>query len=61
MKITFKQHRETPGTFVYAECDSKGVPFENKKDAVIGSLYIRKSSEIGKKESKQLIVTIEAK
>lgn len=60
MKILFKRSRETKGTFVYDECDAKGNVLESKKDGVIGSMYIRKTSEIGKKNADKLTVNIEA-
>ena len=59
MKLTFKRSRDTKGTFVFDECDAKGNVLESKKDGVIGSLYIRKTSDIGKKEPAALTVTIE--
>jgi len=58
MKLTFIADRETPGTLVFAEVDSKGKAYESKKDAVVGSLYIRKGSEIGKQAPKKITVDI---
>lgn len=61
MKLTFKKARETKGTFVFDECDGKGNALENKKDGVIGSLYIRRDSEIGKSNPEALTVEINVK
>ena len=60
MKITYSFIRETPGTRVYGEVDKKGNAID-KKAAVIGTIYVRKDSEIGKKNADTLEINIEAK
>lgn len=48
MQVIMKLDRTTPGALLYKEIGDKGQPLD-MRDSAIGSLYIRKASEIGKK------------
>lgn len=46
MKVQFVLERETKGALLFKEVDAKGKIIESMYDTKIGSLYIRKDSEI---------------
>lgn len=57
MRSTFVLKRETKGAVLYEEVDSNGRPLD-MAHANIGSLYIRKSSDIGKKMPPRITVEV---
>lgn len=59
MQVKMKLDRTTPGALLYREIGDKGQPLD-MQDSAIGSLYIRKHSELGKTTPAQIIVTVEA-
>jgi hypothetical protein len=44
--IEFVKEKETKGTVVYRETDSKGNIITNNRDCQIGSIYVQKCGEI---------------
>lgn len=47
-ELEFKFERETKGAVRYFEVDDEGRKIDNIQDAVIGTIYIRKSALDGK-------------
>lgn len=60
MLVQFTLDRETKGALLFKEVDARGVLISNMYDSKIGSLYIRKSSEIGKTNPKRIEVEVRA-
>lgn len=58
MKVTFIKSKTTSGAIKFDEVDSEGHVLQ-MSEAQIGALYVRKSSEIGKKAPNKIIVTVE--
>jgi len=60
MEVHFVIERSTSGALLYKEVNQLGRPIDSPRDGMIGSLYIRKTSEVGKQAPKKIVVTISA-
>lgn len=59
MKITFSLKRQTKGAILYEELKADGTVCTDLYQANVGQLYIRKTSELGKKMPVKIVVTLE--
>lgn len=60
MSVCFVKERDTKGAILYKECDDEGKVIETYRDCDIGSIYLRKTSEIGALAPERLVVIVKA-